>query len=270
MALLAVLTAPAPAPAQDMSAPVFWDPRRRVERPDTSGLRLLRFITEDDYPPFDFIAPDGALMGFNVELARAICEELRVQCTVQTRRWDTILDTIEKGGADAAIASIAINPRNRARVDFAGPYYKTPGRFVGRASVEPIDPVPETLAGKTIGVEAQTAHEAFLRVAFPRSDIRPYESATALRSAARRGEVDLIFGDGVALALWLNGTDAAGCCVFRGGHYLQPGYFGDGAGIAVSKGNVVLRRALDYALRRLAERGVQTELYLKYFPIGFF
>jgi polar amino acid transport system substrate-binding protein len=258
------------APPSGDVAPGFWDLRRRMEKPDLGALRLLRFITEDDYPPFDFVAPDGALMGFNVELARAVCEELRLQCTVQPRRWDTILDTLEKGGADAAIASLAINARNRARADFSAPYYKTPGRFVARTSVA-LDPViPETLGDRVVGVEAGTAHEAFLRDMFPRVRRRAFETATALRAAIRRGEVDMIFGDGVALALWLNGVDSAGCCAFRGGPFLQRAYFGDGVGIAVARGNISLRRALDYALQRLAERGVYAELYLKYFPIGFF
>ncbi len=259
----------APTSVNDV-APGFWDLRRRMEKPDLGPLRLVRFITEDDYPPFDFVAPDGTLMGFNVELARAICDELRLQCTVQPRRWDTLLDTLEKGGADAAIASLAINARNRARADFSAPYYKTPGRFVARASVQ-LDPViPETLGDHVVGVEAGTAHEAFIRDMFPRVQRRTFETATALRAAIRRGEVDMIFGDGVALAAWLNGVDSAGCCAFRGGPFLQRAYFGDGVGIAVARGNVVLRRALDYGLQRLAERGVYAELYLKYFPIGFF
>jgi polar amino acid transport system substrate-binding protein len=259
-----------PATAQFDGAPTFWDSHRRVEKPDLGNLRLLKFITEDDYPPFDFTASDGVLMGFNVELARSICDELRVQCTVQARRWDTIVDTISQGGADAAIASLAINARNRGRVDFTLPYYKTPGRFAARANSELTDVSPEILAGKTIGVEARTAHEAFLHDLFPRSQVRSFDNATSLRSALRRGDVELIFGDGVALASWLNGTDAADCCAFRGGPFLQPAYFGDGVGIAVAKGNTLLRRQLDYALKRLAERGVYAELYLKYFPIGFF
>ena len=82
--------------------------------------------------------------------------------------------------------------------------------------------------------------------------------------------LDIAFGDGISLAVWLNGTDSGGCCTFRGGPYLDSSYFGEGVGIAVRKGNVTLRRALDYALRHLAERGVYADIYLKYFPIGFF
>ncbi len=256
--------------AQSNTTPNFWDPQHRVERPDMSSVRLLRFTQEDDYPPFGFTLPDGTLAGFNAELARAICEELRVACTMQPRRWDTILPAIEEGRADAAIASIAITPQNRLRVDFTAPYYKTPARFVAGAKSDIGDAIPETLAGKTIGVEARTAHEAWLRDLFPRSTLRVYDGAAALRSALKRGEVEIIFGDGVSLALWLNGTDAAGCCAFRGGPYSQSGYFGEGVGIAVRKNNVALRRVLDFALKRLSENGVYADLYLKYFPVGFF
>ncbi len=259
-----------PARAEPLEgAPSFWDPKRRIEKPDTSAQRTLRFITEDDYPPFDFVTADGSLMGFNVEIARALCDELRAPCTVQTRRWDTIADTIVKNGADAAVASLAINAANRARLDFTTPYYKTPGRFVARVGARIPDPLPETLAGKIVGVEAHTAHEAFLRDLFPKTEVRAFDNATALRSAIRRGDVDIVFGDGVALALWLNGTDAAACCAFVGGAYTDAAYFGDGVGIAVAKG-ASLRVTLDYGLKRLSERGVLSELYLKYFPLGFF
>jgi polar amino acid transport system substrate-binding protein len=277
---LGTLTAGAPAqtkppaaaaeksPAADV--PMFWDPQRRMERPDTSALRTLRFITDDEYPPFGFTTRDGALSGFNVDLARAICDELRVACTIQARRFDTIFDTLDKNDGDAAIASIAMTAHNRQRADFTQAYYRTPARFITRTSVALDDPRPETLAGKTIGVQAATAHEAFLHKFFPKSDIRTYESQAALRSALKREEINIAFGDGVSLAVWLNGLDAAGCCAFRGGPYLESSYFGEGVGIAVRKDNATLRRALDYALARLSARGVYTELYLKYFPIGFF
>ena len=140
---------------------------------------------------------------------------------------------------------------------------------VYRAGVAAV-PFAQTLAGKAIGVEARTAHEAWLRDFFPGSDIRPYETAAALRAALRRGEVEAIFGDGVTLALWLNGTDAAGCCAFRGGPFLHSAYFGEGVGVAVRKNNSTLRRAIDFALARIAGRGVYADLYLKYFPVGFF
>ena len=250
--------------------PNFRDPQHRLDRPETSSIRDIRFVTEDDYPPFGFALPDGTLSGFNVDLARALCEELRMQCTVQSRRWDTMLEAIEQGRADAAVASIAMTPANRARVDFTAPYYKTPARFVARVSVALADPGPEALAGRTVGVVARSAHEAYLRAFFPRVSLRAYDNALALRSALKRNEVEIAFGDGVAFALWLNGTDAGGCCAFRGGPYTESRFFGEGVGIALRKDNGALKRALDYGLKRLFERGVHADLYLKYFPVGFY
>jgi polar amino acid transport system substrate-binding protein len=251
-------------------APSFWDPQRRLERPDTSALRTIRFVTDDEYPPFAFPGQNGALMGFNVDLARAICEELKVPCTIQARRFDTILGAIESGQADAAIASIAATPAARAQVDFTSPYYMTRGRFVALKDFALDDLKPETLGGARVGVVEGTAHAAFLEARFPQVERQTFADLPALLKALRGGETPLAFADGVTLAIWLNGEEGAQCCAFRGGPFLDPAFFGEGVGVAVRKDNAALRRALDFAFSRLAERGVYTELYLKYFPVGFF
>ena len=264
------------SPAQAQAAPdqpfvpSFWDPQRRIDRPDTSGLRLIRFVTDDEYPPFGFPGPDGGLTGFNVDIARAVCEELRVSCTIQARRFDTILDALVAGEADAAAASIANTPATRARVDFTAPYYRTPGRFAARRDFALDDLRPGTLAGAQVDVVAGTAHAAFIGKLFPAVKRVEHPDFAALLEALAKGEAPLIFSDGVSLAIWLNGPEGAACCAFRGGPYLDPLYFGVGVGIAVRKENPALRRALDYALARIAQRGVHAELYLKYFPVGFF
>ena len=72
--------------------PSFWDPRRRPERPDTSRVTLIRFATEVDYPPFNFAGSDGNPTGFNVELARLICDELNVKRVEFIRKADQYID----------------------------------------------------------------------------------------------------------------------------------------------------------------------------------
>src|SRR4051812_40640652 len=88
LAIVSALTLASSAIAD--STPSFWDPQLHLDRPDTSGLRAIRFLTADDYPPLDFARADGSLSGFNVEVARAICEELLIGCTIQARAWDTL------------------------------------------------------------------------------------------------------------------------------------------------------------------------------------
>jgi polar amino acid transport system substrate-binding protein len=248
--------------------PGFWDPRRRPERPDTSRITQIRFLTEFDYPPFNYAGPDGNPAGFNVELARLICEELKIPCTIQLRRFDTLLQALAENRADAVIASLAVTPETRQRVDFSDPYYRATARFVARRDITLTDVVPESLEGKKIAVVAGTAHEQYLKTFFTEAELKPYPNMDVARTALRKGEADLLFGDGVALAFWLNGTDSAGCCGFVGGPYTESRYFGEGVGIAMKRGNDTLRQAFNWALFRLWEKGRFTDLWLRYFPIS--
>src|SRR5471032_1332979 len=117
-------------PLDPMAVPGFWDPRRRPERPDLSRISIIRFLTETDYPPFNYAGPDGAPAGFNVDLARMICEEIQVACTVQMRRFDTLVSALNSNNGDAVIASIAQTTDTRRLLDFSDSYYRTPARFV--------------------------------------------------------------------------------------------------------------------------------------------
>jgi len=248
--------------------PGFWDPRRRPERPDLSRLQNIRFLTDLDYPPFDYAGPDGNPAGFNVDLARLLCDEIKVTCTIQARPFQTLLDALSGNLGDAVIASIAANAETRKRVDFTDPYYRTPARFVALTDSPIADVLPELVAAKKIAVVAGTAHEAYLKQMFTQADVRSYPNAAAARAALKNKEVDLLFGDGIALSFWLNGTDSAGCCAFRGGPFLDSRFFGEGVGIAVKRGNDVLRQALNWALFRQWEKGSFTDLWLRYFPIS--
>ncbi|HTV30487.1 MAG TPA: transporter substrate-binding domain-containing protein [Xanthobacteraceae bacterium] len=248
--------------------PGFWDPRRRPERPDLTRIQSIRFLTDVDYPPFDYAGQDGNPVGFNVDLARLICDDIKVACTIQARPFDTLLDALDDNKGDAVIASIAATADTRARADFSDPYYRTPARFVARVDSSIGDVLPELVAGKKVAVIAGTAHEAYLRQMFTQVDVRPYANAEAARTALKYKQVDLLFGDGIALSFWINGTDSGGCCAFRGGPFVDSRFFGEGVGIAVKRGNDVLRQAFNWSLFRQWEKGSYTDLWLRYFPIS--
>jgi polar amino acid transport system substrate-binding protein len=248
--------------------PGFWDPRRRPEKPDLSRVSAIRFLTEIDYPPFNFAGPDGNPQGFNVELARMMCEELKLACTIQMRRFETLVTALNANQADAAIASIATTPEMRAKVDFSDPYYRTPARFVAKRDFPIDDALPERLEGRRVAVVAGSAHEAYLKALFTEAEVRAYPSADVARLALRKGDVDLLFGDAISLAFWLNGTDSENCCAFRGGPYMDSRFFGEGIGIAVRKGNDLIRLALNWAMFRVWEQGRFTDLWLRFFPIS--
>jgi polar amino acid transport system substrate-binding protein len=264
-----------PSFAQDTSAtavtvPNFWDPKRRVERPPAGTVQALRFVTTDDFPPFNFLDADGRLTGFNVDLARAICAELAIGCTIQARPFDNLVQSVLGENADAAVAGIAVTGEMRAALDFSDVYLKSPARFVVRRDAPAIAFTPDGLKGKTLAVVARTAHEAYLAAFFPEVERKLYPDADAARQALKDGEVDAHFGDGMQLSFWLQSELAAGCCAFAGGPYLEARFFGQGFAVAVPRGATDIRRAINAALESLYAKGVYAELYLRYFPVGFF
>jgi polar amino acid transport system substrate-binding protein len=261
--------------AQDTSAttvtvPNFWDPKRRVERPPAGTVQALRFVTTDDFPPFNFLDADGRLTGFNVDLARAICAELAIGCTIQARPFDNLVQSVLGENADAAIAGIAITGEMRAALDFSDVYMKSPARFVVRRDAPAIAFTSDGLKGKKLAVVARTAHEAYLAAFFPEVERKLYPDADAARQALKDGEVDAHFGDGMQLSFWLQSELAAGCCAFAGGPYLEARFFGQGFAVAVPRGATDIRRAVNAALESIYMKGVYAELYLRYFPVGFF
>jgi polar amino acid transport system substrate-binding protein len=225
-------------------------------------------LVDDDFPPLHFAGADGNPTGFSVELARAACERLAITCTIQVRRFDTLLDSLAEKGGDVVAAAIPINAELRQRFSVTSPYFKIPARFAARKDRGEPEPLGKALQGRTVAVVAGTAHEAFAGMFLRPATVKAYPERSAAETALKKGEVDYFFADGLSLALWLGGTEAAECCAFRGGPYLESRFFGEGIGFIVRKDDELLRRALDYALQRLWDEGKYAELYLRFFPVS--
>lgn len=269
-ALLALILGllPAMAQAQGVVIPNFWDPRAQLERPDLTGMRTVRFLVDDDFPPLHFPALDGTPTGFSVELARAACERLSLTCTIQVRRFDTLLDALAEKQGDVVAAAIPVTAGLRDRFGLTSPYFKIPARFAVRKDRNLPLPDAKTLPGKSIGLVGGTAHEAFAKAFMPGATLKPFPELPAAQAALKAGEVDYLFADGLGLALWIGGEDSAGCCDFAGGPYLESRFFGEGIGFIVRKDEDNLRRALDFALQQLWKEGKYAELYLRFFPVS--
>jgi len=262
-----LLLAGAPAGAQEAAIPNLWDPRARLDRPELSTGRTIRFLTDDEFPPLHFAGPEGVPTGFVVELARAACERLNLTCTVQARRFDTLLPSLLEGRGDVVAAALPINADLRRAHAVTRPLFRFPARFATRR-----DRVARfemaALSGAKVGVVAGTAHEAYLTTLLPGVARQPYPDSGEAQAALRRGEVDYLFGDGLSLALWIGGSASEECCALVGGPFLESRFFGEGIGFVMRTEDEVLRRALDFALQRLWDEGKYAELYLRFFPIG--
>lgn len=228
---------------------------------------VVRFLTDGDFPPFNFYDEEGVLTGFNVDLARAICLDLQAACDIKVRPWEELLVALKRGEADAVIAAHSITPKALAEVEFTDRYFHTPGRFAVRRGDPRTEMTPDSLDGVRIGVAKGTAHEAFLKAFFRDSTIQAFESSELARDALQQSKVDAIFDDAISLAFWLNGTLSRQCCEFKGGPFFEPRYFGDGVAMAVPKNDPQIKNLINGALKRIRASGRFEELVQRYFPL---
>lgn len=270
--LIAALSVAGTARAAEPQVPVLWDAKERLPKPDLSALPRLRFLTTTDFPPFNFLDGSGKLSGFHIDLARAICAELGIvdKCQIQALPWAELEGALQKGEGEAIIAGIAATAESRSTYAFSRSYLQFPARFVTQKSKDLTEPVFDKLRGKRVGVLAGSAHERMLRDYFNTVQIVPFDRPEELYADLKAGKLDAAFGDGMRLAFWLGGSDAAGCCRFVGGPYLAPEYLGSGMAIATRADDPALAAAFDYALQEISMKSTFAEFYLRYFPVSFF
>jgi polar amino acid transport system substrate-binding protein len=264
-ALLAVLPATT-APAQDtVNVPSLWDPKSRLERPEPGSVKAIRFLTTADFRPFQFRDRRGVLIGFNVDLAAAICRVLAVECAIQVRPYDTLVEALKDKTGDAIIAGLS-EPRARAEgLSFTRPYFRIPARFVTRRESDFNVDDPGT---GFVGVVCNSAHRAYIASFFSGLTAACYTDIAAALEQLKTRSIDLVFADALTAAGWMHDPASEQCCKFASGPFLDERFFGPGISIAVREEDRTLRQALDYAVRELHRTGVYEELYLRYFPIS--
>lgn len=261
---LALLGVPA-ASAQPL--PYHSDPDAREILPNMTQVPAIRFLTSTDFPPFNFRDTGGELIGFNIDLARRICAKVDVACTVQAWPWEQLSDALEDNQGDAMIAGLELTAENGRKFDFSSTYLALPGRFVARAGDVSGFSV-RALTGKSVAVRSGSRHEEFLRRYLPDADIKGFASEIEGLDAVKSNGADAFFGDAMRSSFWLN--ENLDCCGFAGDPYFRPDLFGEGLTIAVPAGHDAIRHAIDWALVKLKEDGELDELYLRWFPVGFY
>ena len=239
----------------------------RAAPADAPRRVAVRFLTEGDFPPFNYYDDEGVLTGLNVDLARALCLELSAACDIKVRPWEDLFTGLKRSEADAVIAAHALNSQSLAAVDFTDRYFYTPGRFAVHTGATVAEISPEGLDGRTIAVAKGTPHEAYLKAFFRDSRIQSFESVDQAREALEKQKVDALFDDGISLAFWLNGSLSRKCCEFKGGAYFEPKYFGDGIAIAVPRNDPQIKFLINAALERVRLSGRFQEIVDRYFPL---
>jgi polar amino acid transport system substrate-binding protein len=227
---------------------------------------VIRIGTEGAYPPFNVLEADGTLTGFDIDIARALCEEMQAECEFVTSDWDGIIPALIAGRFDAIIASMSITEERKEQVDFTEKYYNTPPAIAVPVDSEIAEATDEALAGVALGAQSSTTHSNYAEEKLPSADIRLYPTPDEYKLDIVNGRIDAVIDDVIVLSEWL-GTEDGACCKLLGTLEPDPVINGEGAGIAVRKGEDELRERFNAAIQAIRENGTYQEINDKYFDV---
>ena len=229
---------------------------------DTAPDRL-RIGVDPAYPPFSDIDDADRLVGFDIDIALALCARMKAECAFVRQEWEGLIPALLAGRFDAIVSSMSITGKRRRLVAFTDRYYSSGVRFVARKGS---DFDPEDPAGRTVGAMRATIASDWLednRSKF--ADIRLYADQGALDRALIEGRVDAVFGDALGFWKWLKSPEGEGFAYAGDAYRLD-----EGIGIAVRKEDDALRRHLNRALRAILADGTYRKINARYFPFDIY
>ena len=240
-----------------------------------SGEQQVRVGIEGAYPPFNWIDESGKLVGFDVEIADALCAAASFDCEFVVQDWDGMIPGLLAKKYDVIIASMGITPERKEKVDFTDKYYTAAGKFVKSKELDleipdDIAAANEALSGLVIGVQRSTPHENFVRDNFPAATLKVYATQDEVDLDLVNGRIDLNMADMPALAAGFLSTADGLNYEFVGPDYFDPRWHGDGVGIAVRQGNEDLVGKLNDAIQRIRSSGVYQAINAKYFDFDIY
>ncbi|MBL4835416.1 MAG: ABC transporter substrate-binding protein [Pseudomonas sp.] len=224
----------------------------------------LRIGTEGAYPPFNMIDSSGKVTGFDIDIAKALCERMDAECSIVISDWDGIIPALNTRRFDFLVASMSITEEREQAVDFTMPYYTNKLQFVApKKSDFKVDEA--SLKGKTIGAQRATIAGQWLEENMGDVvDIRLYDTQENAYLDMNAGRIDGVLADAFVQYEWLQ-SEAGANFEFKG----EPVFSNDKIGIAVRKDDP-LRERLNEALQEIVDDGTYAEINAKYFPFSIY
>ncbi|MWV13368.1 transporter substrate-binding domain-containing protein [Pseudomonas sp. R-28-1W-6] len=229
----------------------------------------LRIGIEAAYPPFAFKQPDGSITGFDYDIGNALCEEMKVKCQWIEQEFDGLIPALKVRKFDAVLSSMSITEDRLKSVDFTAKYYHTPGKLAMKAGTVINDPLVD-LKGKKIGVQRASTYDRYATDKFAPAgaEIVRYSSQNEIFLDLAAGRVDATLADIVNIDDGFIKTDAGKGFALVGPDFNDEKYFGNGAGIAVRKGDKALADKISAAIQAIRANGKYKAVQDKYFQFN--
>jgi polar amino acid transport system substrate-binding protein len=225
------------------------------------GGRVVTVGSDTTYPPFEFIAEDGTVAGFDVDLVNAICERINCVAEFQTTAWDGIFAALAAGEFDMVASGVSITAERALVVEFGQPYHIVTQAIAVRvedAGVTFEEFVADT--GASFGAQTGTTNAYFAEDAFGRDRVNLYDTFAQAVQALLNGDVRGVVIDEVPADAFA--AQYAGQLVVD-----VRGLGEDPLGLVFQIGSDLVD-AFDEGLAEIAADGTLDELKLKWFVAG--
>ncbi|BDH46534.1 arginine ABC transporter substrate-binding protein [Salmonella enterica subsp. enterica serovar Choleraesuis] len=220
----------------------------------------ISFGSSATYPPFESLDSSNQIVGFDIDLAKALCKQMQADCTFTNQAFDSLIPALKFRKFDAVISGMDITPERSKQVAFTTPYYANSAIVIAKKGQYSS---LEQLKGKRLGMENGTTHQKYLQDKHPEIKAVAYDSYQNAFIDLKNGRIDGVFGDTAVVNEWLKTSPQLAKV---GDHITDKQYFGTGLGIAVRPDNKALLQKLNTALEAIKADGTLKQINDKWFP----
>lgn len=218
------------------------------------GLGTVIVGTNAEYPPLESVDENEEIVGFDIDLMRAIAEDAGFEVEFVNTRWDGIFVALSEGEFDAVISAATITDEREEIIDFSDPYFVAGQAIAVSVDLAETVATPEDLVGLRVGVQLGTTGDEYAS-AIEGVEVVRFDEVTLAFQALGEGEVDAVINDDVPSAdIIANNPDLNAVLV---GDLLTEEFYG----IAVNPEKPELLDAINVSLANLVADGTYAEIY---------
>ncbi|MGL4860819.1 MAG: arginine ABC transporter substrate-binding protein [Enterobacteriaceae bacterium] len=226
---------------------------------NAAAAEKIRFASSPTNPPFESLDENNQFVGFDIDVAQALCKEMQAECTFHKQPFDSLITALKFRRYDAVIAGMDITAERSKQVAFSDPYYSNEAILIARKGKYS---EVNALNGKRVGMENGTTHQRYLQARYPQINVIAYDSYQNALIDLLNGRLDAVFGDTALVNVWLKEHNTLATV---GKAVTDPAYFGNGLGIAVNANNLALRDKFNSALAKIKTNGTYQQIFDKWF-----
>lgn len=222
----------------------------------------INFGLNPTYAPYEFYDENNQIVGFDIDIANQICQELQYTCKFTNQSFDSLIPSLKTRRIDAVISAMDVTEARKKQVDFTNFYYTDNGATftINKDNFKSV----QDLNGKRVGVQNGTTHQKYLMQMHPEINVVNYDSYEYAILDLNTGRIDAILSDNAVANDWLTNNNSLSQL---GEKVTDPAFYGSGLAIALRKNNTELLEQINQALSKMKTDGSYDVIYKKWFGI---